>query len=343
MGISLLMDWAALYAPTITPPMPIIGNQAFITSLIAVIGLGAYYRLLRQQQEPISIYIGNIPSRPYGRFISYAAVIVGYLAGLLELNYQLMAAYGFDANRVILLGTYNLLAAITGLAVSLRLAANQRLWGAIVFSLVILLMYLFNTGPAVLDLLDSYYQGLISYRPAFLFQYVNLLAVAGVLWLLFRAKERLAPTTPLLETLWPWFMVIMVVSVSSMALFANVIALTFSADDIAHTPVQQSMIQLRYDDLMAQTSKVGLPIVWGICAFAFMYVGLLRRNRTYRILSLGLFGLTLLKLFIYDIQGISEGGRILAFISLGALLLVISFMYQRIKRLLAADDTTTAA
>ncbi len=225
---------------------------------------------------------------------------------------------------------------------ALRFASSQRLWGAVAFSLFVLLMYLFNAGPAVLDLLDSYYQGLISSRAAFLFQYVNLLAVAGVLWLLFRANKRLAPTTPVLGTLWPWFMVIVVVSVSSMALFANVVALTFAPVDRAHTPVQRSMIQVRYDELIEQISKVGLPIVWGVCAFAFMYVGLVRRNRTYRILSLGLFGLTLLKLFIYDIQGISEGGRILAFISLGALLLVISFMYQRIKRLLAADETATA-
>ena len=65
-----------------------------------------------------------------------------------------------------------------------------------------------------------------------------------------------------------------------------------------------------------------------------MYVGLTRRNRQFRILSLSLFALTLLKLFFYDLQGISEGGRIAAFISLGALLLIISFMYQRIKRLI---------
>ena len=50
-------------------------------------------------------------------------------------------------------------------------------------------------------------------------------------------------------------------------------------------------------------------------------------------LSLLLFAATIAKLFIYDISNISEGGKIVAFIILGILLLIISFMYQKVKRL----------
>jgi hypothetical protein len=48
-------------------------------------------------------------------------------------------------------------------------------------------------------------------------------------------------------------------------------------------------------------------------------------------------------LFTYDIRGISEGGKIAAFISLGVLLLIISFMYQKIRTLILADDATPSA
>lgn len=85
--------------------------------------------------------------------------------------------------------------------------------------------------------------------------------------------------------------------------------------------------------------RLKTEFLWGVCAFVFMYLGLARKNRSYRVLSLALFALTLLKLFLYDIRGISEGGRIAAFITLGVLLLVISFMYQRIKRLLLVDSS----
>jgi uncharacterized membrane protein len=61
-----------------------------------------------------------------------------------------------------------------------------------------------------------------------------------------------------------------------------------------------------------------------------------------RIISLTLFLITLLKLFLVDIKGISEGGKIAAFISLGILLLIVSFMYQRLKKLLLADEPAAA-
>jgi uncharacterized membrane protein len=48
--------------------------------------------------------------------------------------------------------------------------------------------------------------------------------------------------------------------------------------------------------------------------------------------------ITLLKLFLLDIRGISEGGKIAAFISLGVLLLIVSFMYQRLKKILLVDE-----
>ena len=56
-----------------------------------------------------------------------------------------------------------------------------------------------------------------------------------------------------------------------------------------------------------------------------------------RIIALTLFGITLAKLFLFDIRGASEGARVAAFISLGVLLLVISFLYQKLKVLLKDD------
>ena len=88
--------------------------------------------------------------------------------------------------------------------------------------------------------------------------------------------------------------------------------------------------------------RVGYPILWGIGSFAFMWYGMRQRLRTMRIIALGLFAITLLKLFLFDLRDLSEGGRVAAFIFLGALLLVISFMYQKLKGLFAEDKTDAA-
>jgi uncharacterized membrane protein len=67
-----------------------------------------------------------------------------------------------------------------------------------------------------------------------------------------------------------------------------------------------------------------------------------RKIREIRIISLALFTLVILKLFLYDINNISEAGRIIAFVLLGVLLLVVSFMYQRLKKLLTSDTEVSA-
>lgn len=84
--------------------------------------------------------------------------------------------------------------------------------------------------------------------------------------------------------------------------------------------------------------KTGLPILWGLCSFAFMWLGMHFKHRTLRIISLSLFTLTLLKLFIFDIRNIPAGGKIAAFFCLGVLLLVVSFMYQRLKKIIIDDE-----
>src|SRR5690606_5289316 len=80
--------------------------------------------------------------------------------------------------------------------------------------------------------------------------------------------------------------------------------------------------------------KAGLSILWGLCSFVMMWLGMKHSFRMLRIISLSLFTLTIVKLFTNDIENIPPGGKIAAFILLGVLLLIISFMYQRLKKII---------
>ena len=92
----------------------------------------------------------------------------------------------------------------------------------------------------------------------------------------------------------------------------------------------------------AQYMKAGLTIVWAVYSFIIIWLGMKHRYKTLRIISLSLFTLALLKLFLFDIRNISAGGKIAAFIMLGVLLLVISFMYQRLKKIIIDNEEKTA-
>jgi hypothetical protein len=83
--------------------------------------------------------------------------------------------------------------------------------------------------------------------------------------------------------------------------------------------------------------RTGYPILWGIIAFGFLIFGIKNQNKSIRIIALALLGLTIVKLFLYDIRNASETGKIVAFILLGILILIISFVYQKIK-VLVLDD-----
>jgi len=90
--------------------------------------------------------------------------------------------------------------------------------------------------------------------------------------------------------------------------------------------------------------KAGLSILWSICSFIMMWLGMQYKFRSLRIISLSLFTLTLVKLFTYDIRKIPPGGKIAAFILLGVLLLTVSFMYQRLRKIIIEDtETNTVA
>ena len=55
--------------------------------------------------------------------------------------------------------------------------------------------------------------------------------------------------------------------------------------------------------------------------------------RPLRLASLALFTITLIKLFAYDISDMQPGAKIVAFLLLGILLLIVSFMYQRLRNI----------
>jgi uncharacterized membrane protein len=77
--------------------------------------------------------------------------------------------------------------------------------------------------------------------------------------------------------------------------------------------------------------KLSLSILWGVYALVLVFLGISNSNKYIRYAAIGLFAFTLLKLFFYDISGLNTIGKTIVFVSLGILLLVISFLYNKNK------------
>jgi hypothetical protein len=267
--------------------------------------------------------------------------LVIYFTGLLELHYQLITYVSPQAVRTIILGCYNFLYILILLLIGFYRERRTLSVAASILGLLGLVLYLLIYNQAVMQLVKSHYINPGVNFTGFGFHYLSFVLIMGIVALLFRNAHLLGQVLPSTDKVLSWFLCFVLVFVFSSELVFHVVYLNTSA--VALTGLNQESFRQGYEQfagLLKQIYKVGFPILWGICGFIFMIIGLRRKNRDLRIIALSLFTLTLAKLFIYDIRGISEGGKIAAFISLGVLLLVISFMYQNLKKLILADDST---
>ena len=86
-----------------------------------------------------------------------------------------------------------------------------------------------------------------------------------------------------------------------------------------------------------QSDKLGLSIFWGIYALGLIAYGIWKGKKHLRIGAIVLFALTLLKLFLYDISHLDTISKTIVFVSLGVLLLAISFLYNKYKHLIVDE------
>lgn len=306
MLISLFMDWSNLY--TSTKLVPIVFNGGFMTGVFVAICSGALFYL---RQEPA-----------WAKTSMITAVIVLYLAGALELNWQIHTRL---TDTIALDDLY--LAGYTWLYLLLFVQVTEhprftpfRLMGTILLAAGVLL-YLVSL-PDIFGIQQTMLET-GKFLVHFWAHWIGAILVLLILWQLLKAERtgriKIAPAA------FTWLISIITVTLLSAEGQLLVNALCYSkAHDL--------------EDLARVYNKTGLPILWGLCSFAFMWLGMHHKFKPLRIVSLVLFSITLVKLFLFDIRNIPIAGKIAAFFCLGVLLLVVSFMYQRLKKIIIEDE-----
>ena len=324
MWISLAMDWFNVYSLTADAPgsVNILFNKGYITSVVALISISLFYRLLRYEN---SEYKNLIPTARI--VLTLAAAGIFYVSHLLELTYQLNVYVDDFAARSTIIGTYNMFCILLILALEKKLYIPENIkTGFAMWGVFAILSYFFVYHYHIILTRNFYLRGESSIL-GFGFHYLLVIQLIVVavwslnrfrLWTTFNERS---------HHIYSWFFVFFFVFIASAELDHTVL-LTAGVDGD------------QIYDVLRQNHKIGYPILWGVAAFLLIAVGLRTKRKQLRIISLTLILVTLVKLFLFDIKGISKGGMIAAFISLGALLLIVSFMYQRLKRLLLADEAS---
>jgi uncharacterized membrane protein len=82
-----------------------------------------------------------------------------------------------------------------------------------------------------------------------------------------------------------------------------------------------------YEAALAQ--HLAISVLWTTYATALILTGVKRESALLRWQALVLFGLVVVKVFLYDSSFLDRFYRILSFFILGVVLVVVSFLYQR--------------
>ena len=88
----------------------------------------------------------------------------------------------------------------------------------------------------------------------------------------------------------------------------------------------------------SKSYKIELSIFWGFYSLTLVILGIWKRKKHLRIGGIVLFSLTLLKLFLYDLAHLNTISKTIVLVSLGILLLIISFSYNKYTLKISAED-----
>ena len=82
---------------------------------------------------------------------------------------------------------------------------------------------------------------------------------------------------------------------------------------------------------LENTKRIVLSLAWLAYAVIMLGIGIFKRYASARIVAIVLFGITIIKVFLYDTANLSDIYRFVSFISLGIILLLVGFAYYRFK------------
>lgn len=93
---------------------------------------------------------------------------------------------------------------------------------------------------------------------------------------------------------------------------------------------------------MLSVETISITILFASYALILVSIGVATRSGVNRFAGLGLTGIAIIKLYVYDVWQLSRIYQIIAFVILGVLLLATSFLYSRFKNLISEWRKDTA-
>lgn len=325
---SLIMDMHDIYVHATSlkaEKMAVVFNQGFLTNLLAVAALVTNLLLLKNEKG--TYFVPFVKVKALQGFLGAAAFIAFYFSIYLEIKYHLIQNVDFDATIAISMGIFNLaflmLFTLPSLLKDLKIL--HIVSGAI--GTVAIFIYLFYYHSQVITVRNAFLmsndatlaQHRLHYAIAAIVLVINAISVRG--WLKAHGANSITGKLGL------WFGVFVLVFILSSELDHYIVVRDYKEGFLPTHILQKS-------------HKLAYTILWGTIAFVLTIAGIISRFKNLRVVAITLLLVTFVKLFIFDLGSLDEQGQVIAFVSLGFMSLVISFLYQRLHNMLFERKST---
>jgi hypothetical protein len=353
MIFSLVIDWINKYSYFETE-LAIVLNPIFITGIVALASLIATYLILKKETEPQKVWFLSFNPNQYTTGILIVATLVAYFVGMLETSFQANQLLKIRYSSLSYSILYHFIFSAAVIYFALQPKKHDFRTLAILLATInigLYILYFFNLPTE--EFLTSLNLGL-NEKSSFYIHYLLVVCLVYFFYAIVKCHSEVKALAFYKSNFALWtcaFAIIFILSYEMMIHSLYVTPDVISMKELAQKFPENNttinwekayFIESKVDEVKRQIIKIGFPILWGVLSFAFLIVGIKKQWKQLRIISLTLLGMTIVKLFVYDIKNVSETGKIVAFILLGILILIISFVYQKIKKLVVDDSTANS-
>lgn len=318
--ISYFMDVSNLYSLNHT--MTIIANRLFITGIVVVAAFVVNALLLKR--EPMATKFGKQSYRIFNLII----VALAYIIPFIELDMQLahytnLGFYETSSFRFVALATFTTIyVAVLGFVYNKNVAPKKYIFG-----LLYLAVFLYATYYMLLvtNLRYDIFYSIGRKCPVSYFS-IHLLSLPAIAYIIYLVAKNIKSLTAKQDVWLSWLLTVLVVVISSVETDNVVVWISGNYNN--------------YYGILHDIHTFGYPILWGIIAMILMIWGLNGKEALLRKISLVFFGLIIVKFYAYDVWTMSQYGRIISFVLLGVILLLVSFLQEKIRILVKNDNET---
>ncbi len=315
--------------PSNAPIMRMMMNKGFITGIVVVLSLIVTSVLMKREKE--EDIVSGWSTIGYRQFLNVTAALLLFLTGFFELRYDLHVNSAPEFALSIYYTTYTglFMLALYLSARPLKLNYFFNPVGAI--GVLLMMVYGFVPHLSTLDARNHFLLNVGDGKNAFLFHYVYAGVIIAFTFLIYHFINKREDFSKGLKDAYLWLLCFTLVFIASAELDHFYIMAQFTPGAGFNEITQLSSL----------SHKIGFPILWGISSFIMIVIGMRKNIRMLRVIALVLFAVTIVKLILLGIYGESQTGKILAFIISGVILLLVSFLYQKLKKLVLEQDHPT--